>query len=244
MNKRCVNLTAAEWARKNTTAMKRTLPEAWSEALRAYQEKLKSEYGFMSPEYMMNALLNTVVSRDTLGFRIVEEEFGTEKAVEIYAKIWTRAWKHAFEPTKKALRIKEVKDIPTLMRIVKYLYDTFGDIFEIVVASDDGAICRVLTCPFTEFAWCSFGCKLMDDVNTKLHGRIDEHILRGLLEIAGLEKRYDVKYTTQMCNGWAEDEIIFFRRGEDPEKLREKFREKVGDRVNKPLKLWKSTAEK
>jgi hypothetical protein len=192
----------------------------------------------MTPEFMMSALLNTIVSRDTLGFKVVEEKFGTDKAVEIYAEIWTRAWRHAFESVKETLKIKEVKDLPTLMKIIKYLYDSFGDIFEIVAANDDGAIGRVLTCPFTEFAWCSFGCETMDDVNRKLHGRIDEIILRGLLQEAGLDGKYDVQYATQMCNGWAEDDIIFFKKSEDPEKTRERFRQKVGDKADKPQKLW------
>lgn len=233
-----------EWARKNTTAMKRTHPEMWEDSINVYQEKLQSRYAFMTPKFLMGALLNTVVNRDTIGFKVVEEEFGTEKAVEIYAEIWTRAWRNSFEPVKRTLGIKEVKDLPTLMKIIKYLFDTFGDIFEIVAANDDGAIGRVLTCPFTEFAWCSFGCETMDGVNMKLHGKIDKCIMRGLLKEAELDDKYNIQYTTQMCNGWAEDEIIFFKKSEDPEKLRAKFRRKVGDRANKPPKLWKSTTER
>lgn len=76
-----------------------------------------------TPEEQARAMLKSFVLIDRGFYNVLEGEFGTEKAKELHKNLWIRWVPELVNDSMEILRINEVKDIPTLGRLLRVIYD-------------------------------------------------------------------------------------------------------------------------
>ena len=177
---------------------------------------LQREHPELTWERLANELYYKYVMRDMLGFITMEKEFGTEKALEMYNRIAfekQRTHTEDLDAIRKKLGVSELGLREVINTIKDYFEMTFVVPMRVVECSEKRAVAQMLRCPYQEIAWNTIGRETADDFNAKVQYSCNTTAFRLTLAKFGLDKRFDVDFPKQLCNGDEVCEMIFFEKG-------------------------------
>ncbi|MEW6273680.1 MAG: hypothetical protein AB1556_00980 [Bacillota bacterium] len=167
-------------------------------------KQLRKDNQYQTPEYGLKTLLTTFTLHDVLLFEMLEEEFGTPKAVELYARLWSKRALYEFKDLKAHFGLKEEDpvDMPTLLKMIKKYFDDFGNPFIIAKQTDDYIEGHAVDCPYTtEVVWNTFPKEKADHFNDSVQIACNHAIFETFLKLAGLDKEWLFGFPAQLCRG-------------------------------------------
>ncbi len=175
-------------------------------------QKTKPMFTF---EYGLRAMLNTFTLHDFAMFHVLEEEYGTEKAVNLYAKIWRKRTDLELPGLKKMVGLGP--DDPMTMdkfaEIMEIYFDTFGNPIYLAEKSDNRYTFRVTDCPYTtEILWEMFPAEENLAYNDKIQVACNTAIFDRFLELTGLDKEWTFGFPSQLCRSGQYCEFTFVRK--------------------------------
>ena len=185
--------------------------ESVIENYKALQET-KPEFTF---EYGLKAMLTIFTLHDFAMFHELEEEFGTEKAVSLYAKIWKRRTDLELPGLKDSVGLKadDPVTMDKLAEILEGYFDTFGNPAYWVEKSDERMTMRVTDCPYTtEILWPMFSHDANLAYNDKIQVSCNTAIFDRFLELTGLDKEWTFGFPSQLCRSGGYCEFTFVRK--------------------------------
>jgi hypothetical protein len=116
----------------------------------------------MSFEYGVDALLNVFTLHDFSMFSVLEQEFGTEKAVNLYANIWKKRTHLEWSGLKKEIGLKPNAPVTMddFVKIMEIYFETFGNPIYLTEKTDERVTFRVTDCPYTtQILWNMFSIR-------------------------------------------------------------------------------------
>jgi hypothetical protein len=179
-----------------------------------YKELQKTKPMFTF-EYGLRAMLNTFTLHDFALFHVLEEEYGTEKAVNLYAKIWKRRTDLELPGLKQLVGLGP--DDPVTMdkfaEIMEIYFDSFGNPIYLAEKSEDRYTFRVTDCPYTtEILWEMFPPEANLAYNDKIQVACNTAIFDRFLELTGMDKEWTFGFPSQLCRSGQYCEFTFVRK--------------------------------
>jgi hypothetical protein len=179
-----------------------------------YKEIQKTK-PYLTFEYGVEALLNIFTLHDFAMFHVLEEEYGTEKAVNLYARIWERRTDLEFPGLKELVGLD--RDAPVtmdaLVPLMEIYFETFGNPIYLVEKTDDRVTWRVTDCPYTtQFLWNMFPAEQNLAYNDKIQVSCNTAIFDRFLKITGLEAEWNFGFPSQLCRTNSYCEFTFVRK--------------------------------
>jgi len=175
-------------------------------------QKTKPEFTF---EYGLKSMLTIFTLHDFSMFHVLEEEFGTEKAVNLYAKIWKRRTDLELPGLRAAVGLKpeDPMTMDKFAELMEIYFDTFGNPIYLAEKSDDRYTFRVTDCPYTtEVLWNMFSPAENLAYNDKIQVSCNTAIFDRFLELTGLEKEWTFGFPSQLCRSGQYCEFTFVRK--------------------------------
>jgi len=175
-------------------------------------QKLHPEYTW---EKAYNDAMELFTLHDYAAFKTLEEEAGTEKAVQLYAKLWAlRAkleWPGASEAIgKKPTDKLTIHDFATI--IIK-TFATFGNPVEIAEETEDRVTLRCFDCPYTtQVIWNLLPPKEAEEYNQKIQIACNHAFFDTYLKLAGLYDQWVFNFPSQLCLTNQYCEFTFLRK--------------------------------
>lgn len=167
-------------------------------------QQLHKDNPWQTPEYGLKTMLNVFTLHDTLLFEMLEEEFGKTKAVELYAKLWSKRAVIEFEDLKKFFGIKSEDKVGMhqFIKMIKKYFDDFGNPFVIEKDTEDYVEGHALDCPYTtEIVWNTYSDQRADHFNNSVQIACNVAIFEKFLELAGLDQEWLFGFPSQLCRG-------------------------------------------
>ncbi|MCZ7662581.1 MAG: hypothetical protein M5U22_06440 [Thermoleophilia bacterium] len=166
-------------------------------------------------EYGVEALLNIFTLHDFAMFHVLEEEYGTEKAVNLYARIWERRTDLEFPGLKEVAGMK--KDDPVtmddLVPIMEIYFETFGNPIYVTEKSNERVTFRVTDCPYTtQILWNMYSQEENLAYNDKIQVACNTAIFDRFLQITGLDAEWNFGFPSQLCRTNSYCEFTFVRK--------------------------------
>ena len=112
--------------------------------------EILKKVGQTPEQYAIGSLMN-LVSTDVTHFTGVSKALGSDKGLEFHKKLWRMHTSAILKSAKEAMKIGEVKDIPTLMRLVRYVFDAIPCPMKIAEDTPRKGVGIILLCPFYVF---------------------------------------------------------------------------------------------
>lgn len=166
-------------------------------------------------EYATEALLTIFTLHDFSMFHVLEEEFGTEKAVSLYAKIWERRTHLEWPGLKKEVGLKpdDPVTIDDLVKMMEVYFDTFGNPLYVAEKTDDRVTLRVTDCPYTtQILWNMYSPEENLAYNDKIQVACNTAIFETFLRLAKLDKEWNFGFPSQLCRTGQYCEFTFVRK--------------------------------
>jgi phage FluMu gp28-like protein len=164
-------------------------------------QKTKPEFTF---EYGLKSMLTIFTLHDFSMFHVLEEEFGTEKAVNLYAKIWER---------RTDLEPEDTMTMDKFAELMEIYFDTFGNPLYLAEKSEERYTFRVTDCPYTtEVLWKMFSPEENLAYNDKIQVSCNTAIFDRFLKLTGLEKDWTFGFPSQLCRSGQYCEFTFVRK--------------------------------
>ncbi len=186
--------------RKELSTMAATVPGVpnpirYDDVVENYKalQKTKPEFTF---EYGLKSMLTIFTLHDFSMFHVLEEEFGTEKAVNLYAKIWERRTDLEWPGLKEAvgLKLEDPVTMDDFAKIMEIYFDTFGNPIYLAEKSDDRYTFRVTDCPYTtEVLWKMYSAEENLAYNDKIQVACNTAIFERFLELSGLVEGMELR---------------------------------------------------
>jgi hypothetical protein len=175
-------------------------------------QKTKPEFTL---EYGVKSILTIFTLHDFAMFNVLEEEYGTEKAVNLYARIWERRTDLEWPGLKEAIGLKanDPVTIEDFAKIMEIYFDTFGNPIFLTEASDDRYTFRVTDCPYTtQILWKMYSPEENLAYNDKIQVSCNTAIFDRFLKLSGLEKEWTFGFPSQLCRNGQYCEFTFVRK--------------------------------
>jgi hypothetical protein len=141
-----------------------------------------------------------------IGFKLLEDEIGTEKAVEWYSKTWTLLSEKAFDKISMDLGIKQI-DLPAFIKMVKIWAQQIGCVFEIAEATKERAIGRTVRCWEAEVGEKMLGKEKSMELHHKTEPTCNRAIMEAMLKKFNIPASFEFKQ--QICTGGKYCEYAF-----------------------------------
>lgn len=98
------------------------------------------------------------VVQDVLMWQTMKDNLGLQTASRLYREVWCRMGKFGINTAVEALGVKEPYDLPALVKVLKYQYNTCGTcLFDIIEESPEKVVAEVKVCSFWEYVNETFG---------------------------------------------------------------------------------------
>ena len=175
-------------------------------------QKTKPRYTF---EYGLESMLNIFTLHDFAMFHVLEEEYGTEKAVNLYAKVWERRSHLEWTGLLKEIGLKpgDPVTMDDFIKIMEVYFETFGNPIYLNEKSDDRVTFRVTDCPYTtQILWNMYSPDENLAYNDKIQVNCNTAIFEAFLKISGLEKDWNFGFPSQLCRTGQYCEFTFIRK--------------------------------
>jgi len=139
---------------------------------------------------------------DYSGFKVMEEELGTDKAVLMYAKLWELRSKLEWPELCKMIG-KKPEDKFTIHDIAEIMvkgFAMFANPMEIVEETEDRVTLRCYDCPYTtQVMWKLLPPKEAEEYNQKIQIDCNHAIFETYLKLAGLFDEWVFNFPSQLC---------------------------------------------
>jgi hypothetical protein len=175
-------------------------------------QKTKPRFSF---EYGVDALLNIFTLHDFSMFSVLEQEFGTEKAVNLYANIWKKRTYLEWPGLKKEIGLKPnaAVTMDDFVKIMEIYFETFGNPIYLTEKTDERVTFRVTDCPYTtQILWHMFSPAENLEYNNKIQVQCNTAIFDTMLELAKLNKEWNFGFPSQLCRTGQYCEFTFVRK--------------------------------
>ena len=166
-----------------------------------YKEMAKTK-PYLTFEYGLEALLTIFTLHDFAMFHELEDEFGTDKAVELYARIWKRRTYLEWPGLLEFVGKKEGDEITMddLVKIMEVYFETFGNPIFLTKRDEDEVTFKVTDCPYTtQILWPMFSPQENLAYNDKIQIECNYAIFNTFLELAKLDDKWIFGFPSQLC---------------------------------------------
>jgi len=176
-------------------------PIRFDNVIENYKEMAKTK-PYLTMEFGLEAMLTIFTLHDFSMFHELEDEFGTDKAVELYARIWKRRtyleWPGLLEFIGK--KKGDPIDMDDLIKIMEVYFETFGNPIFLARRTDDEVTFKVTDCPYTtQILWPMFTPEENLAYNDKIQIDCNYAIFETFLELAGMEDQWIFGFPSQLC---------------------------------------------
>jgi hypothetical protein len=175
-------------------------------------QKTKPRYTF---EYGTEALLTVFTLHDFSMFHVLEEEYGTEKAVQLYAKIWQKRSHLEWPGLKKEVGLKpdDPVTVDDFCKIMEVYFETFGNPIYLSEKTEDRITFRVTDCPYTtQILWNMYSPEENLAYNDKIQVACNTAIFETFLKLAKLDQEWNFGFPAQLCRTGQYCEFTFVRK--------------------------------
>ncbi len=178
-------------------------------------EELSKQFPRLTKDYVIESLLTLWTRHDYSMFTVIEKEFGTDKAVKLYAEIWKFRTKLEWGDImssigKKAgdkLTIKELGDA------IVTSFAEYGNPVEVTESTADRMTLRCFDCPYTtQIIWKMLSADEAMAYNKKIQLACNHAIFETFLELAGLDGEWIFNFPSQLCMTNQYCEFTFIRK--------------------------------
>lgn len=160
-----------------------------------------------SAEVQAPICVSNCVVADYYSFNGVAKELGNERAGKLHKRVWRLQVKEIIPSVREKFEIWNVKDIPALADVVKYVFELIPRRVKIVEKTPNRAIIQVSACPFVAYLKGLFKEK-PGSPYFKSMSSITEDSVRAIAEELGMGGRIRVRENKAMCLGDDVCEVI------------------------------------
>ncbi len=164
-------------------------------------------------ERLYDSILTLWTRHDYSMFTVLEREFGTEKAVNLYAKVWELRSQLEWNDLCEAIGKKPTDKftIDDIANIMITSFADFGNPMQVVEKTKDRVTLRNYDCPYTtQIIWNQLSRDEALAFNRKIQVACNHAIFETYLKLAGLYDEWVFNFPAQlcMCNQYCEFTFI------------------------------------
>jgi hypothetical protein len=153
-------------------------------------------------EHGLDAMLTLFTLHDYSMFTVMEQEVGTDRAVNLYAKVWELRTKLEW-PSLCATIGKKPEDkftIDDVANIMITSFADFGNTMELVERTEDRVTLRNYDCPYTtQVIWNRLSPEEALAYNRKIQIQCNHAIFETYLKLAKLYDQWVFNFPSQLC---------------------------------------------
>jgi len=153
-------------------------------------------------EHGLEAMLTIWTLHDYSMFTVMEQEVGTDRAVNLYAKVWELRSKLEW-PSLCAAIGKKPEDKFTIDDVANIMvagFADFGNPMEVVERTEDRVTLRNYDCPYTtQVIWNLLSPEEALAVNRKIQLQCNHAIFETYLKLAKLYDQWVFSFPSQLC---------------------------------------------
>jgi len=166
-------------------------------------------------EHGLEAMFMLWTLHDYAMFTVMEQEVGTDRAVNLYAKVWELRSKLEW-PSLCAAIGKKPEDKFTIDDVANIMvtgFADFGNPMEIVERTEDRVTLRNYDCPYTtQVIWSLLSPEEALALNHKIQLQCNHAIFETYLKLAGLYEEWIFNFPAQLCLTNQYCEFTFVRK--------------------------------
>jgi len=185
-----------------------------NDVVKNYKElqKIKPHLTF---EHGVESLTKLFTLHDYSMFTVMEQEVGTDRAVNLYADIWRLRSKLEWPSLCEAIG-KKPEDkftIDDIANIMIASFDDFGNPMKVVERTEDRITLRNYDCPYTtQVIWNMFSPEDAMAFNMKIQQQCNHAIFETYLKLARLDDQWHFSFPSQLCMTNQYCEFTFLRK--------------------------------
>lgn len=166
-------------------------------------------------EHGLEAMFMLWTLHDYAMFTVMEQEVGTDRAVNLYAKVWELRSKLEW-PSLCAAIGKKPEDKFTIDDVANIMvtgFADFGNPMEIVERTEDRVTLRNYDCPYTtQVIWSLLSPEEALALNHKIQLQCNHAIFETYLKLSGLYEEWIFNFPAQLCLTNQYCEFTFVRK--------------------------------
>lgn len=166
-------------------------------------------------EHGLEAMFMLWTLHDYAMFTVMEQEVGTDRAVNLYAQVWRLRSKLEW-PSLCAAIGKKPEDKLTIDDIANIMvtgFADFGNPMEVVERTEDRVTLRNYDCPYiTQMIWNLLSPEEALAFNHKIQQQCNHAIFETYLELAKLDDQWTFSFPAQLCLTNQYCEFTFVRK--------------------------------
>lgn len=166
-----------------------------------YKEMQKTK-PYLTFEHGLNAMLTIWTLHDYSMFTVFEQEVGTDRAVNLYAKVWELRSKLEWPGLCAAIG-KKPEDKFTIDDIANIMvagFADYGNPIEVVERTEDRVTLRNYDCPYTtQVIWKLLSPEEALALNRKIQQQCNHAIFETYLKLAKLYDQWVFNFPSQLC---------------------------------------------
>lgn len=178
-------------------------------------DELSKQFPRLTKDYVIESLLTLWTRHDYSMFTIMEKEFGTDKAVRLYAQIWKFRTKMEWSDIMSSIG-KKAEDKLTIKELGDAIVTSFaeyGNPVEVTELTADRMTLRCFDCPYTtQIIWKMLSADEAMTYNKKIQHACNQAIFDTFLELAGLDGEWIFNFPSQLCMTNQYCEFTFIRK--------------------------------
>ena len=153
-------------------------------------------------EHGLNAMLTLFTLHDYSMFTVMEQEVGTDRAANLYAKVWELRSKLEWPGLCAAIG-KKPEDKFTIDDVANIMvagFADFGNPIEVVERTEDRVTLRNYDCPYiTQVIWNTLSPEEALAYNRKIQLQCNHAIFETYLKLAKLYDQWVFNFPSQLC---------------------------------------------
>jgi len=165
-------------------------------------QQLQKKFPHLTLEYAVESLLTLWTRHDYAMFTVLEQEFGTDKAVKLYSDIWAFRTRLEWGDIMKSIG-KKAGDKLTIEELADAMVVSFaeyGNPMRVEELTEDRLTLRCYDCPYTtQIIWNMLSPEEAMAYNRKIQLSCNHAIFNTFLELAGLDKEWVFNFPAQLC---------------------------------------------
>lgn len=173
-------------------------------------EALKDPRIVRTPEEHARSNLQAYVMIDGTFFKVVEKEHGAEKAKDFQKKLWIQWVPELVNDAMKILQIKEVKDITTLGRLLRTIYDLTSCPLLTLEDNPERFIGAIYMDPFVEYL--PLIAEKIGSPYCQALAEASKARLKAIVDTVGMEDMVEADQDKFMCLGDSFSRIIIRKK--------------------------------
>lgn len=178
-------------------------------------KQLQKNFPHITMEYMVEGLLTLWTRHDYAMFSVMEKEFGTDKAVKLYAQIWDFRTRLEWGDIMQTIG-KKAGDKLTIEELGKAMVNSFaeyGNPMRLEELTENRMTLRCYDCPYTtQIVWNMLSPEEAMKYNKKIQLSCNHAIFNAFLELSGLDKEWIFNFPSQLCMTNQYCEFTFVRK--------------------------------